>query len=94
MLLVVYCIMVVSFLLYLLSFLLKKCSESLYSFSKRVFKEVLLTLILFNCFNFAYSSGLHFAYADRSDSLYTLGTIAAVTTIVLPLLMIVVLQCT
>lgn len=51
-------------------------------------------MILFNCFNFSYSSGLHFAYADKSDSLYLLGTIAAVSTIVIPLMMIFIMQCT
>ena len=94
MLLVVYAIMAGSFILFLLSYLFKKCSLTLYSISKRIFKEVLLTLILFNCFNFAYSSGLHFAYADRSDSLYLLGTVAAISTILIPLMMIVVMQCT
>jgi hypothetical protein len=57
-------------------------------------KEVLLTVILFNCFNFAYSAGIHFNYAPTDDSLYTLGTIAAVLALVLPVLMALGLMCT
>jgi hypothetical protein len=48
---------------------------------------VLLTLILFNCFNFAYSAGIHFSYAPEDDSLYEIGTFAAVMALVLPLIM-------
>jgi hypothetical protein len=53
---------------------------------------VLLTLILFNCFNFAYSVGIHFNYASHDDSLYLWGTLAAVATIVIPILMAVALM--
>jgi hypothetical protein len=56
-------------------------------------KEVLLTLILFNCFNFAYSAGLHFKYASTDDSLYTFGTLAAVLALVLPVIMALGLMC-
>jgi hypothetical protein len=55
-------------------------------------KEVLLTLILFNCLNFAYSAGIHFKYASRDDSLYLLGTLAAVATLVIPVLMAIALS--
>ena len=48
---------------------------------------MLLTLILFNCLNFAYSAGIHFTYAPEDDSLYQLGTFAAVVAVVLPLVM-------
>jgi hypothetical protein len=51
-------------------------------------KEVVLTLILFNSYNFSYSAGLHFRYASTSDPLYILGTIAAVTTLILSFLMV------
>jgi len=47
----------------------------------------MLTLILFNCLNFSYSAGIHFFYASPDDSLYIIGTIAAVASIVLPILM-------
>ena len=56
-------------------------------------KEVLLTLILFNCFNFAYSAGIHFQYNSPSDNLYIWGTVAAVASLVLPLLMGIGLAC-
>ena len=94
MLILVHFIILVAFVLYLLIYFIKKCAPTLYSLSKRILKEVLLTLILFNCFNFSYSSGLHFAYADHNDSLYALGTLAALTTIIIPLVMVVVLQFT
>jgi hypothetical protein len=55
---------------------------------------LLLTLILFNCFNFAFSAGLHFAYASHDDPLYLWGTLAAVGALAIPLMMVLVLQCT
>jgi hypothetical protein len=58
-----------------------------------LFKEVVLTLILFNCFNFAYCVGLHFAYAGKADYLYVWGTFAAVASLLIPFTMAVVLQC-
>jgi hypothetical protein len=86
--------MIVAFLLYLATYLFKKCAPKLFAISRRIFKEVLLTLLLFNCFNFAYSAGLHFAFADRTDYLYGIGSVAAVCTILISLLMVIVLQCT
>lgn len=79
--------------MYLLTWICQKCAPCLHSISKRIIKEVLLTLILFNCFNFAYSAGLHFNYAPKDDSLYTAGTIAAVLALVIPLLMAIALMC-
>lgn len=93
MLAIVVLVIVISLLLYLLTCFCKKCAPSLHSISKRIIKEVLLTLILFNCFNFAYSAGIHFAYAPKDDSLYTAGTVAAVLSIVLPVLMALGLMC-
>ncbi len=87
MIIIVASIIVVSLILYLCTFCCKNCAPSLHSFSKRVIKQVLLTLILFNCFNFAYSAGIHFTYAPEDDSLYQLGTFAAVVAVVLPLVM-------
>lgn len=80
---VVSAILIVSAILYSFAFCFQKCAPCLWSFSRRAIKEVLLTLVLFNCFNFAYSAGLHFAYASREDSLYLLGTLAAVSSIAL-----------
>ena len=92
MLFIVFGVMIVAFVFYLTTYCCKDCAPSLYGISRRLFKEVLLTLILFNCFNFSYCAGLHFSYADKSDSLYLYGTIAAILTIVLPLMMVTVLQ--
>lgn len=94
MLFVVMIVLLASFILYGVTYCCKNCAPSLYAISKRLFKEVLLTLILFNCFNFSYSAGLHFAYADKDDNLYVLGTVAAVLTIIIPLVMMIVLQLT
>ena len=93
MLFIVFGVMIIAFVFYLTTYCCKNCAPSLYGISRRLFKEVLLTLILFNCFNFSYCAGLHFSYADKSDSLYLYGTIAAILTIVLPLMMVTVLQC-
>jgi hypothetical protein len=49
-------------------------------------------LILFNCLNFAYSAGIHFKYAIPEDSLYVLGTLAAIATLVIPVLMAIALS--
>lgn len=93
MLALVVIVILVSICLYLCTYFFQKCAPCLHSISKRIIKEVLLTLILFNCFNFAYSAGIHFNYAYKDDSLYTAGTIAAVLAIVLPILMAIGLMC-
>ena len=80
-------IILVASVLYFVTFLCKSCSLRLHSISKRMIKEILLTMILFNCLNFAYSAGIHFKYASVDDSLYTLGTLAAACTLIIPVLM-------
>jgi hypothetical protein len=92
MLITVIAVILVASILYLSTYFCKKCAPSLHSVSKRLIKEILLTLILFNCLNFAYSVGIHFRYASTDDSLYTLGTVAAVLTLILPILMAVALS--
>lgn len=62
---VVAVILIFSVFAYSLAFCLQKCVPCLWSFSRRVIKEVLLTMVLFNCFNFAYSAGLHFTYSSK-----------------------------
>jgi hypothetical protein len=94
MLMVVIVVIIVSVSLYLGTWLCQKCAPCLHSISKRIIKEVLLTLILFNCFNFAYSAGLHFRYAPSDDSLYSAGTASAIIALVLPVLMAIALMCT
>lgn len=51
----------------------------------------MLTLVLFNCFNFAYSAGIHFRYASHDDELYLLGTISAAIALIFPIAMAVAL---
>ncbi len=87
MLILVVSIIFVSIVLYLITYFFKTCAQTLHSISKRLIKEVLLTLILFNCLNFAYSAGIHFRYATSDDSLYLLGTLAATATLIIPVLM-------
>jgi hypothetical protein len=93
MLFLVFAVMTVSFFLYLLTLFCKKFT-CISSIVRRLAKEVLLTLLLFNCFNFAYSAGLHFAYADKSDSLYVGGTLAAAASLLAMFGMTMVLSCT
>ena len=87
-------IIVLSFVLYLVARICRQCVPCLHSFSQRIFKELLLTLILFNQLNFAYTAGIHFHYAPEADSLYTLGTLAAIASIIIPALMAAALMCT
>lgn len=93
MIILVAAVMLVSFVLYILTCFCT-CCPCLYGFTRRFFKELLLTLILFNCFNFSFCAGLHFAYASHDDSLYLWGSLAAVAAILVPLMMTLVLQCT
>ena len=92
MVIVVAAVIVVAFILFLLTCFCKDIS-CLLTVGRRMLKELLLALILFNCFNFSYSAGLHFAYADPADSLFIWGTLAAVGSLVVPVLMVGVLQC-
>lgn len=92
MLMLVIVVIVVAFCLYILTYLIQKCAETLHKVAKRLIKEVLLTLILFNCLNFAYSAGIHFRYATPEDSLYLMGTLAAVATLVISVLMAIALS--
>jgi len=69
-------------------YVMNRIASTIYNIARRMIKEVLLTLILFNCFNFAYSAGIHFSYASKDDPNYTLGSIAAVMSIVFPFAMI------
>lgn len=93
MLLLVVGVILVSLCLYLCTYCFQKCAPCLHSISKRIIKEVLLTLILFNCFNFAYSAGIHFNYAPKDDSLYDAGTAAAILALIVPILMAIGLMC-
>ena len=94
MLAIVVVVITVAFSLYGLTYCCRGCAPTLHKCSKRILKEVLLTLILFNCFNFAYSAGIHFSYAPKDDSLYDAGTAAAVLALILPVVMALVLMCT
>jgi hypothetical protein len=90
MFLVVAAVIVVAFVMYVISRLCQSCT-TFTKVTKRLSKEVLLTLILFNMLNFAYSAGLHFRYAPKEDHLYFMGTIVAICTLVIPVVMAVAL---
>ena len=87
MLLLVITIILVGFALYSIAYCFDSSSPKFVKVSNRLIKEVLLTLILFNCLNFAYSAGIRFRYAIPEDNLYLFGTLAAVATLVIPVLM-------
>ena len=42
-------------------------SKGMKNVGMRLLKEGFLTLIMFNCFNIAFSSGIHWKYAETSD---------------------------
>lgn len=73
--------------LYIVVRLAKNASITLYRIASKLLKEVLLTLVLFNCFNLAFSAGLHFVYAEKDDPLYVIGCVAAVFSLVLMMAM-------
>jgi hypothetical protein len=84
-------LMLFSFSLFIVMKLCKGCAPACYLFMSRLAKELLLTLILFNCFNFAYSAGIHYRYASTDDDLYTLGTLTATLTLIFPVIMCIIL---
>jgi hypothetical protein len=94
MLLLILGVICVSFLLYIMTYIFKKCAPSFHKVAKRLIKEVLLTLILFNALNFAYTAGVHLRYAPKNDPLYLLGTLGASGTLIIPVLMAIALLCT
>jgi len=87
-------VILVGFIFYLLTFCCQRWGPCIYQIGQRMVKEALLTLILFNMFNFAYAAGIHFRYAPSEDSLYPLGTLVAVLTLVIPVAMVLSLMCT
>ncbi len=46
-------------------------------------KQGFITLILFNCFNIAFSAGVHLKYTDHWDPNYILSTIVLLITLCL-----------
>jgi hypothetical protein len=64
--------------LYGLGHVMQSVSQKLSSVSKYLIKEGLLTLMMFNAFNIAFGVGIHFQYADKSDSSYALSSVAAI----------------
>lgn len=62
--------------------------------SKRLLKEGFLTLILFNSFNFAYGSGVHFRYANPNHQMYLVNSICAVLSLAVPVVIMVALAFT
>lgn len=87
---VMFLVMAGEFLLALAFYLIAKITQTLYyrlfKFANLLLKEVLLTLIIFNSFNIAYSTAIHFKY-NISDNFFTMATIAASATALLIFLM-------
>jgi hypothetical protein len=59
----------------------------LHNLAKRLFKEVLLTLLLFNSFNISYSAGIHFIYESENSTMHLYGSVAAVASLIVMVLM-------
>jgi len=83
---VMFLVMAGEFLLALAFYLIAKITQTLFpklfTFANRLLKEVLLTLIIFNAFNVAYSTAIHFKYSASTNFL-TMATIAASATVIL-----------
>jgi hypothetical protein len=72
------CELFIGIVFYLIGKVLKSISKTLITIADHLIKEFFLTLILFNCFNIAYSTAIHFKY--DSDSKYFLGSISSIVT--------------
>jgi hypothetical protein len=59
----------ITYLISSVTFLMTVRRVSLY-----LLKQGLITLVLFNCFNVAFSAGVHWSFADHSDQFYALST--------------------
>ena len=57
-----------------------------------ILKEVMITFLLFNCFNIAFSAGMHWRYASPEDDLYALSSASLYLALVMVLVGIVGLQ--
>lgn len=84
---VVAVVIVAALFLYLLTFALKSYAPMLSEIAQRILKEVLLTLLLFNAFNFSYAAGIHFNYASHEDPLYIPSSCLAAAAVALPIIM-------
>jgi hypothetical protein len=69
------------FVAILLTFLAKKI-KCLRTFASVLLHQIFVTLLIFNCFNIAFSFGLHMKYATAENTAsYTFSTAAAVISI-------------
>lgn len=69
---------VVSAFMYLLSKIVQPHRQFTYL---ALLKQGLITFLLFNILNVSFSTGLHFAYADRSSADYLSSSIVLVVTL-------------
>lgn len=51
-------------------------------YSVKIFKQGLITFVMFNCFNITYSAGTHIKYAQQSDKLFVIGTLLLVVVLI------------
>lgn len=68
--------------------------DHLFAMSLRALKEGMITLIVFNCFNFAFSAGVHWKYSSMQDSHYVLGSFFNIVTFIAILAAIIAMQIT
>ena len=57
-----------------------------------ILKEVMITFLLFNCYNIAFSAGIHWRYASPDDDLYILSSLSLYCALTLALIGILSLQ--
>ncbi len=70
-------------ILFAVAHLVESVSSKVSTVAKHLIKEGLLTLMMFNAFNIAFSVGTHFHYADSSNDSYVLSSVAAIVSVVL-----------
>ena len=70
----------------LYKFIPKLNSDKLQNQVMTVLKQGMITLVLFNLYNFSFSTGLHIKYAHLTDKLYILSILSIL--IVLPIIII------
>lgn len=78
MLLLIILELIVAGILFSLSHIIGSMSKKMALAFQHLIKEGLLTLMMFNSFNIAFGTGIHFKYADAENNLYGLSSLAAI----------------
>ena len=82
MLIIFYLYVITTFITVILSKNRKnKLKKNIYQTVIKLFKQGLVTLVIFNCYNISFSTATHFTYAKKTeDKFYIVGSFAAIIT--------------